>query len=190
VVNPLLPNLVIPVDDGIHLRPLRLEDAEPIYLTVEAQRERLEEWLPWPSAIHSAASEASFIRTSLGWMATGDGIACAIIADGHIAGGIGLNLIDHENENTHLGYWLAEEFVGRGIMTRATSALTTFAFDDLRLHRVVIRAATGNTRSRAIPMRLGFTHEGTEREVQLLNGRFVDLEVYSMLSTEWGAADS
>jgi len=118
-------------------------------------------------------------------MSTGEGLACAIMVDGALAGGIGLNKIDQLNRSVELGYWLVEAFVGRGIMTRATEALTSFAFEMLGLHRLVIRAATGNARSRAIPMRLGFTHEGTERSSQLLNGEFVDLETYSMLAPDW-----
>jgi ribosomal-protein-serine acetyltransferase len=184
----LHPVLRIAVGDGIELRPWRLEDAELLYVTVEANRARLEKWLPWPSAMQSASNEASFIRTTLGWMATGEGLGCAIVVDRRLAGGIGLNKIDQVNKSTELGYWLAEGFVGRGVMTRSTQALMSFAFEELGLHRVEIRAATGNTRSRAIPMRMGFTHEGTERESNVLNGEFIDLETYSMLSTEWVAS--
>jgi ribosomal-protein-serine acetyltransferase len=48
-----------------------------------------------------------------------------------------------------------------------------------------IHCATGNTRSSAVPKRLGFTFEGTLREAQLLDGRYVDLDVYSMLRREY-----
>jgi ribosomal-protein-serine acetyltransferase len=181
----LHPVLRIAVDDGIELRPWRLEDAELLYVTVGANREQLEEWLPWPSTMQSASDEAAFIRTTLGWLATGEGLGCAIVVDRGLAGGIMLNKIDQINKSTELGYWLAERFVGRGVMTRSTQALTSFAFEELGLHRVVIRAVAGNARSRAIPMRLGFTHEGTERESNVLNGEFINLETYSMLSTEW-----
>lgn len=181
----LHPGLRIAVDDGVELRPLRLEDAELLYVAVAVNRERLEEWLPWPPTIRSAADEAAFIRQTLDWMREGTGLGCAITVDRDLAGGIGLHKIDSVNRSAEIGYWLAEGFVGRGLMTRSTQALTSFVFESLGLHRVVIRAATGNVRSRAIPMRLGFTHEGTQREAGLLNGEFVDLEVYSMLAAEW-----
>ena len=181
----LYTGLRIAVDDGVELRPLGLEDAELVYSIIAAERERLSEWLPWPGTIQSASDEASFIRTSLGQLAMGEGMACAIVTNRTIAGGIGLHKTDYINQSTEIGYWLAAGFVGRGLMSRSTQALTTFAFEALGLHRVVIRASTGNARSRAIPMRLGFVHEGTQRDAELLNGEFVDLEVYSMLSTEW-----
>ena len=181
----LHPGLRIAVDDGVELRPLRLEDAELLYVTVAANRERLEEWLPWPPSIQSASDEAAFIRQTHDWMREGTGLGCAIVVDRALAGGIGIHKIDQVNGSAEIGYWLAEGFVGRGLMTRSTQALTSFAFEELGVHRVVIRAATGNARSRAIPMRLGFTHEGTQRQAELLNGEFVDLEVYSMLASEW-----
>ena len=181
----LHPELRIAVDDGVELRPLRLEDAELVYSIIAAERERLSEWLPWPGAIQSAPDEASFIRTSLGQLAMGEGMACAIVTNRTIAGGIGLHKADHINKSTEIGYWLSEGFVGQGLVTRATRVLTSFVFEELGLHRVAIQAATGNARSRAIPMRLGFVHEGTERESHLLNGELVDLETYSMLATEW-----
>jgi ribosomal-protein-serine acetyltransferase len=118
-------------------------------------------------------------------MREGTGLGCAITVDRDLAGGIGLHKIDSINRSAEIGYWLVEGFVGRGVMSRSTQALTSFAFEELAMHRVVIRAATGNARSRAIPMRLGYTHEGTERGSQVLNGESIDIEAYSMLSTEW-----
>ena len=70
-------------------------------------------------------------------------------------------------------------------MTAACRALVDHGFDALRLHRAVIRAATENAPSRAVAERLGFRLEGVEREAQLVNGEFVDLVRYALLSTEW-----
>lgn len=71
-------------------------------------------------------------------------------------------------------------------------AVVDYAFGRLGLHRVEIRCAADNHRSRAIPERLGFTQEGVLRESGYLNGRFVDMVVYGVLASEWraGAAGS
>ena len=68
-------------------------------------------------------------------------------------------------------------------MTRSCRALIDHAFSTLGLHRVVIRCAVENHRSRAIPERLGFTLEGIERESQWLYDHFVDLAIYALLET-------
>jgi ribosomal-protein-serine acetyltransferase len=74
---------------------------------------------------------------------------------------------------------------GRGLVTRACRALIDIAFDELGLHRVVIRAGVENVRSRAVPERLGFTYEGVAREEGRGSGGFYDLAVYGMLDREW-----
>ena len=174
----------IAVDDGVELRPLRLEDAEPLYYLVDANRARLAEWLPWVGGMQSAVDEAAFIRATHEQLGTGTGLSCVLAVDRAIAGTIGCS-INPANRSAEIGYWIASSFEGRGLVTRAARALTTFLVTDLGLHRVAIRAVTANARSRAIPERLGFTHEGTQRHAEILNGDFFDLEVYSMLAPEW-----
>jgi ribosomal-protein-serine acetyltransferase len=84
-----------------------------------------------------------------------------------------------------IGYWIAQEHQGKGIVTEACRAMITHAFRELDLHRVQIRCATGNIKSCAIPQRLGFAHEGTAREAEMVNDRFIDLHIFGMLKQDW-----
>ena len=62
------------------------------------------------------------------------------------------------------------------------------AIRDFGVHRVEIRVASSNVRSRRIPERLGFTHEGKQREASPApDGSYDDLEIYSVLDREWRA---
>ena len=72
-------------------------------------------------------------------------------------------------------------------MTDACRAVLDYLFGELRLNRIEIQCATGNARSMGIPRRLGFTLEGTRREAELVNGKFYDLLLFSMLKREWKA---
>ena len=69
-------------------------------------------------------------------------------------------------------------------MTEAVRALVDHAFGAWGLHRVVIEAATGNARSRAIPERLGFREEGVRRGAERNGDDFLDIVVYAMLATD------
>lgn len=57
------------------------------------------------------------------------------------------------------------------------------------MNRAQIRAMPENSRSIAIPARLGFTYEGIQRQAELLRGKFYDFAVYSMLASEWTTTD-
>ena len=84
--------------------------------------------------------------------------------------------------STSIGYWLAESAQRRGTMTRAVQTLLDHAFGVWQLHRVEIRAAVNNTRSRAIPERLGFNQEGVLRAAERIGKRYTDQVVYAMLN--------
>jgi ribosomal-protein-serine acetyltransferase len=129
--------LRIAVDDGIELRPLRLEDAEPVYFLVEANRARIAQWLPWVPSIQSAADEAAFIRGTHESIEAGSGLSCVVVVDRALAGTMGCS-INPDSRSAEIGYWIADGFEGRGIVTRAARALTTFLVTDIELHRVVI----------------------------------------------------
>lgn len=93
--------------------------------------------------------------------------------------------IDWENGKVEIGYWIGSAFQGSGIVTDACRMVLDYLFYELRLNRVEVQCATGNLKSAGVPRRLGFTLEGTRREAELINGRFHDVLLFSMLRREW-----
>jgi ribosomal-protein-serine acetyltransferase len=176
------------LEGGRHLRPLEERDAEELHALIESNRSRLARWMAWAAEHETAEQTREFIRTTRRQIAENDGLQLALIAEGRIAGMAGFHAIDWQNRATSLGYWLAEQEEGQGTMTNAVRALTEHAFGDWGLNRVEIRADVENTRSRAIPERLGFQHEGTLRQSYRVSGeRYSDDAVYGMLAADWPA---
>jgi ribosomal-protein-serine acetyltransferase len=179
------PTIRFDLPGGCHLRPLEESDADELARLVEANRAYLARWLPWAAGDTSAAAYVELIR---GWrrqLEEDNGFQAAIVDRDAIVGVIGFHRIDWANRATSIGYWIAEAGQGRGTVTEAVRAITTYAFEVWQLNRVEIRAATGNTRSAAIPLRLGFVHEGVLRGVERHGDSFKDLAVYSMLAADW-----
>lgn len=141
--------------------------------------------MPWVDSRSSEADIAAFIRSALEQFADNRGFSAGIWVDGSLAGVITLHKVDWLNRRGEIGYWLAREFQGRGVMTDAARAVTEHALVELELNRVEIHCAVANSKSSAIPKRLGFTFEGVLREAQLLHGSYQDLEVYSMVRREY-----
>ncbi len=171
----------IPVDTELELSLIEDGDAEEIFRATEANRAYLREWLPWVDATHSVEDTRAFVARSLEQIRVSDGFQCRIVYQGRFAGMIGYLYHDWKNLRTEIGYWLRQDLQGRGIMTRAARTLVDFAFENLGLNRVEIRASTDNRRSRAVPERLGFVQEGVLREAAWLNDHFIDLVIYAKL---------
>ncbi|MBD1382661.1 GNAT family N-acetyltransferase [Bacillus sp. IB182487] len=70
-------------------------------------------------------------------------------------------------------------------LSRVAKALTDYAFNELHINKVEIRAAVENKNSRGIPERLGFVNEGCIRQAEWLYDHYVDHVVYGMLAEEW-----
>jgi ribosomal-protein-serine acetyltransferase len=170
--------------DNVSLRQLEEGDAGELYALIDRNRAYLARWLPWAQA-ETRADVDQFIASTVRQFALGDGIQTAIMVDGSIAGSIGVHGVSWLHASTSVGYWLAEVHQGRGIMTRAVAAYLDHAFGTWHLHRLELRAATANARSRAVAERLGFTLEGVLRSAERVGDQAHDLVVYSMLAPEW-----
>jgi ribosomal-protein-serine acetyltransferase len=180
-----MPFPTLKIDPTFELRFLHLGDAEKLFLALEQNRSYLRQWLPWLDMNTRIEDSRNFINTvKMNFIAKGSH-TFGIFFEHKLVGIIGIHDLDQDNQKTSIGYWLSEAYQGKGIMTRAVSAVLDYAFHDLKMNRMEIRCATGNQSSRAIPERLGFKHEGTLRQAEWLYHRFVDHEVYSMLRTEW-----
>ena len=173
------------ISPGIEVRSLSEADAPLLFYIVDRNREHLRTWLPWVDRTHSPDDVRAFIAGVTARMDAGDELHAAIWIDGDIAGAIGHHLIDHPNRSSSLGYWIAEEQQGKGVITRCCHTLLDYLFDERGMHRVEIRCGTGNARSGAVPQRLGFRRDGVLRQAQWVNDRWIDLVVWSMLDTEW-----
>ena len=175
----------MPVDDGLDLVLLEHRHASMLFSLIEENRAHLRKWLPWVDANRTLNDSLGWIQFQLDQFAKGMSLNAGVFSHGALVGICGYHSIDWANRRTAIGYWLAADRQGKGLMSRAVRALTTHAFVSLQLNRLEIRAAMENKRSRAIPEKLGYKFEGQCRQAEWLNGRFVDHAVYSMLASEW-----
>lgn len=176
------------VDDDLSLRLFEPQHAEEIFVVVDANRQHLSRWLPWADTTTEPEHLRAFAESMLKAFAAGTDIALTILEHGKVVGGIGLKISrrsDVQLADADIGYWLAADAQRRGIMTRSVRAVTDYAFEQLHLLRLTIRAEPDNTGSCGVPRRLGWRHEGTMLGVCYWKGRRVDHELYALLAEEW-----
>jgi RimJ/RimL family protein N-acetyltransferase len=93
--------------------------------------------------------------------------------------------IDAREGTTSFAYWLVPGVHGRGYATEATALTLDYAFGHRRMHRVNARVLDSNAASIGLLEKLGFEHEGTQREEKLVAGDRVDTRIYGLLAEEW-----
>lgn len=173
------------INEDLELRLLEESHAEELFLLIDQSRKYLRKWLPWVDLTKEVADSKSFIDSGLKQFNNNNGFQVGIWFKSKLAGVIGLHYINWTNKSTLIGYWLGEEFQGKGIMTNACKTIVGYCFEELGLKRIEIRVATENFKSQAIPERLGFTKEGCLRSVAILYDKYIDLYVYGLLREEF-----
>lgn len=106
-----------------------------------------------------------------------------------IIGAVNLNNITRgAAQYADLGYALDAEMQGKGLMPEAVRAVIAFAFGPLNLHRIRACYLPTNERSGAVLRRLGFVVEGYARDYLLIDGRWQDQILTSLINPNWHPA--
>ncbi len=116
--------------------------------------------------------------TSFRWM---------VEAQGRIVGTVSARELSRMHGRVEIGYMIAEEFIGRGIGTRAVGMMLERLFSISSLHRVWLSTAAENMGSQGVARKLGFTLEGVLRGHYVVQGRRMDKQVWGLLRPEWEA---
>ena len=172
------------LDPDTELRLLEPRHADELYALIDRNREHLRRWMSWVDDCRSAEDVRQSRRKSLHDFAENGCFDAGIWYRGDLAGVLGVHRITRRDRVASLGYWLGEEYHGKGLMTRAGRAVIAHLFGELGLNRVEIRCAAGNRRSAAVAERLGFRHEATLRQACWERDHFEDDEVYGLLKDE------
>lgn len=105
----------------------------------------------------------------------------AIDVDGKAAGGIGIHpQTDIQCKNAELGYWLAEPFWGKGIVTKAVVQMVDYGFKNFDVDRIFARPFGTNKGSQKVLEKSGFILEGKFEKTLFKNGEFLDELVYAI----------
>ena len=166
--------------------------AEAHFALVEANQQRLARWFP---DAYQEPPTLEEIRGNLEragqWWLNGSllplSIAVKDTGGWRLVGWAQLE-IDTQARSAEVGYWLDAGFEGRGLVTRAVTAMLGHAFGPLGLERVGLRTVADNVRSRNVAQRLGFTQEGVLREYAPFPDGRRDLVIYGLLAREWRTA--
>lgn len=175
------------VDEGLILRGLQPSDDERLYVMIESNRWHLEPWLSWIEDINTLLDTRTFLKSITYKSIYAGGWVFGIEYQGNLVGLMDLNEGNEEERHIALGYWLDVDAEGRGLITRTVKSCISYLFEKEGVHKILIKCATDNVRSEAVPKRLGFTWEGISYNAGEVKGKSVDLVIYSMDRAGWNS---
>jgi len=170
-------------DGSIRIR-LRAESDEQAMIAA-LQDPEIPRWTRVPEP-YDESTAAEWAVESRRQQESGEGLHL-IIADAEtdrLMGSIGIHDIDRAEGRSSIGYYLAREARGRGLMTRAVRMLSRWAFENVPVERIEIPVIAANTASRRVAERAGYTFEGILRSHTVVKGRRRDIAMYSLLRGE------
>lgn len=98
-----------------------------------------------------------------------------------LVGGVTLsNVRRRAAQFVNLGYWMGQQFAGKGMMSEAVGLSLPFVFDTLDLHRIHAAFLPTNTASRRVLEKNGFAEEGFAENYLQINGRWEDHVLFGL----------
>lgn len=161
------------------LRKWRLSDAKDLAAALSNERilRNLRDGLPFPYTEQDAHDYIAKMLSS----DENSTFAYAITVDGRVVGSIGaFRQSNIHRQTAELGYYLAQAYWGRGIMTSAIRKLCRILFDTTDILRIYAEPFAYNTGSRRALEKAGFRYEGTMKNNAVKNGKVVDMALYSL----------
>ncbi|MEV1065755.1 GNAT family N-acetyltransferase [Streptomyces sp. NPDC050263] len=171
------PQPVLPTGDGLVLRPWRAEDAPAVHAAF--QDPLIHQW-----HIRAADSEEEVAGWIAEWQQAWEGEQSAqwavVDADTDVLlGRVALRGIQLGEGLAEVAYWTTGAARGRGVASRATAALSRWAFDEIGFHRLELSHATANEASCRVAEKAGFTLEGTKRSAVLHQDGWHDMHLHA-----------
>lgn len=167
----------------VKIRKWELSDANEISVALSNTRvqDNLRDGLPYPYTEQDGVNYISAMLSA----DENETFAFAIIADGKMIGSIGVFRQGNIHRQTaELGYYIAEEYWGRGIMTAAVKQICEYVFGKSDIIRIYAEPFVYNIASCRVLEKAGFQYEGTLRSNAVKNGKVIDMNMYSLLKTE------
>lgn len=167
------------------IRKWNLADAADLAASLSNKKvqDNLRDGLPYPYTEQDGADYISAMLSA----DESETFAFAITADDRVVGSIGVFRQGNIHRQTaELGYYVAEEYWGKGIMTEAVKQICEYVFDKSDIIRIYAEPFAYNKASCRVLEKAGFQYEGTLRHNAIKNGKVIDMRMYSLLKEEAG----
>lgn len=165
------------------IRKWNLSDAGDLAAALSNKKiqDNLRDGLPYPYTVKDGEEFISAMLSA----DENETFSFAVTADDRVIGSIGVFRQGNIHRQTaELGYYIAEEYWGKGIMTEAVKQICKYVFEKSDIIRIYAEPFAYNTASCRVLEKAGFQQEGTLRDNAVKNGKVVDMKMYALLKSE------
>ncbi|GHF58806.1 GNAT family N-acetyltransferase [Streptomyces sp. NRRL_ISP-5395] len=170
------PQPVLPVGDGLLLRPWERADAAA-FLSVYQDEETRRWHTHRPSTV--AQVEEWFDGYRLDWERERGCHFAVVREDGDVLGRVALRGLDFDDGVANAAYWVLPAARGAGVATRALAALSAWALDDIGFWRLELDHSTRNAASCRVATKAGYRLEGTKRNAAVHDDGRHDMHLHA-----------
>lgn len=166
------------------IRKWELSDAKDLAAALSNKKvqDNLRDGLPYPYTVQDGKEFISAMLSA----DKNETFAFAIMVDDKVVGSIGIFRQGNIHSQTaELGYYIAEEYWGKGIMTEAVKQICEYVFGDSDIIRIYAEPFAYNIASCRVLEKVGFQYEGTLRSNAVKNGKVIDMKMYSLIKEEY-----
>ena len=170
------------------LRPLRMADAQDL-LEYQSDAETVR-YIPWPQRSREQVEQAleKFAAEAVEHPeVTGDTalLAWELRSTGKVIGQSNLSIVRASNRHAEIGWVTHPAFTRQGYAREATSALISWGFANLGLHRITATIDVRNAASSRFAENLGFRREAEHVDDDWFKGEWTSTYIYALLAREW-----
>lgn len=165
------------------IRKWKLSDAKELVMAISNKKvqDNLRDGLPYPYTEQDGIDYISSMISA----DESETFAFAVTAEDKVVGSIGIFRQGNIHRQTaELGYYIAEKYWGKGIMTEAVIQICKYVFEKSDIIRIYAEPFAYNAASCRVLEKAGFQYEGTLRSNAVKNGKLIDMKMYSLLKTD------
>lgn len=170
------------------IRCWKPEDAAMLKKAIDENIDHLKPWMPWAHGEpQELQAKIDLIRRWRGKFDLDEDYVYGIFNpdENRVLGGTGLHTRLGEGA-LEIGYWIHKDYINQGLATEVSAALTKVAFEINKVKRVEIHCDPANTRSSAVPRKLGFIAEAVlKKRYPIQDGSLRDLMIWTIFESDY-----
>lgn len=173
----------------IGIRLVRPRDAQRLETLLLEHRSWLEEWEATYPGFRRASIQKfhlkPVIRSLLAAYRSRTGVPFVILYDDEVVGQVSVSgVLGGSVLSAQVGYWISEDYAGRGITPLAVALAVDYCLQQIRLHRIEICIRPENLASLRVVEKLGFRYEGVRKNYIHINNEWCDHKCFAITAED------